>query len=156
VYLIYLIINMEENQFDNQLLPKENWFKRNWKWVVPIGCLSFIILFIGLIIGGAFWGISKITSDSDVTKHAINIINQNPEVQQKLGTNIETDGMFRGNISITNNTGEADISVPLKGTKGTGKAIIVGKKEFDKWNYEKIAVQIDETGEVIQINKVKE
>ncbi|WP_312557528.1 cytochrome c oxidase assembly factor Coa1 family protein [Empedobacter brevis] len=147
---------MEENQFDNQLLPKENWFKRNWKWVVPVGCLSFIILFIGLIIGGAFWGISKITSDSDVTKHAINIINQNPEIQQKLGTNIETNGMFRGNISITNNTGEADISVPVKGTKGTGNAIIVGKKEFDKWNYEKIAVQIDETGEVIQINKVKE
>ena len=147
---------MEENLFDNQLLPKKSWFKRNWKWVVPVGCLSFVILFTGLIIGGLFWGFSKITSDNDVTKHAINIINQNPEVQQKLGTNIIKDGMFRGNISITNDTGEANVSVPIRGTKGSGTAIIVGEKEFDKWNYEKIIVQIDETGELIQINKVKE
>ncbi|STE54731.1 cytochrome c oxidase assembly factor Coa1 family protein [Empedobacter falsenii] len=147
---------MEENQFDNQLLPKESWFKRNWKWVVPVGCLSFVILFFGLLIGGAFWGFSKLTSDSDVTKHAINIINQNPEVQQKLGADVKTNGVFTGNISITNDTGEANISVPIKGTKGSGTAIIVGEKEFDKWNYEKIAVQVDETGEVIEINKVKE
>ncbi|MGV0922602.1 cytochrome c oxidase assembly factor Coa1 family protein [Empedobacter tilapiae] len=147
---------MEENLFDNQLLPKKSWFKRNWKWVVPVGCLSFVILFTGLLIGGLFWGFSKITSDNDVTKHAINIINQNPEVQQKLGTNIIKDGMFRGNISITNDTGEANVSVPIRGTKGSGTAIIVGEKEFDKWNYEKIIVQIDETGELIQINKVKE
>ncbi|WP_314242519.1 cytochrome c oxidase assembly factor Coa1 family protein [Empedobacter tilapiae] len=124
--------------------------------VVPVGCLSFVILFTGLIIGGLFWGFSKITSDNDVTKHAINIINQNPEVQQKLGTKIIKDGMFRGNISIANDTGEANISVPIRGTKGSGIAIIVGEKEFDKWNYEKIIVQIDETGELIQINKVKE
>ena len=86
----------------------------------------------------------------------INIINQNPEVQQKLGTDVKTNGIFSGNISVSNNTGEANISVPIKGTKGSGTAIIVGEKEFDKWNYEKIAVQVDETGEVIEINKVKE
>ncbi len=147
---------MEENHYDNQLLPKESWFKRNWKWIVPIDCLSFVILFFGLLIGGAFWGFSKLTSDSDVTKHAINIINQNPEVQQKLGTDIKTDGMFSGNISVSNNTGEANIFDPIKGTKGSGTAIIVGQKEFDKWNYEKIAVQVDDTGEVIEINRVKE
>ncbi len=45
---------MEENHYDNQLLPKESWFKRNWKWIVPIDCLSFVILFFGLLIGGAF------------------------------------------------------------------------------------------------------
>lgn len=147
---------MEENQYDNQLVSKGNWFNRNWKWAVPVGCLSFVIIFIGLIVGGAFWGFSKITSDSDVTKHAISIINHNPEVQQKLGTNIVTDGMFSGSLSVSNDTGDADISVPIKGTKGTGKAIIVAEKEFNKWNYEKIAVQIDETGEVITIEKLKE
>ena len=57
--------------------------------VVPVGCLSFVILFIGLIIGELFLGFNKVISDSDVTKHAINIINQNPEDQQKLGTNIK-------------------------------------------------------------------
>jgi hypothetical protein len=147
---------MEENQYDNQLMPKENWFKRNWKWAVPVGCLGFFILFIALIVGGAFWGFSKITSDSDVTKHALNIINHDPEIQAKLGTDIKSDGMFRGNISVSNDTGEADISVPIKGTKGSGTAIIVGKKEFNKWNYEKIAVQIDDTGEVIEIKRLIE
>ena len=123
---------------------------------MPVGCLSFVIIFIGLIVGSAFWGFSKITSDSDVTKHAISIINHNPEVQQKLGTNIETDGVFSGNISVSNNTGVADISVPSKGSKGSGTAIIVGEKEFDKKKKKKIAVEIDETGEVIQLIRYKE
>ena len=147
---------MEETQYDNQLVPRGNWFKRNWKWALPVGCITFFILFIAFIVGGAFWGFSKITKDSDVTKHAINIINHNPEIQQKLGTNIETDGMFSGNMSVSNNTGVADISVPIKGSKGSGTAIIVGEKEFDKWKYEKIAVEIDETGEVIQLIRYKE
>ena len=37
---------MEETQYDNQLVPRGNWFKRNWKWAVPVGCLTFFILFM--------------------------------------------------------------------------------------------------------------
>ena len=147
---------MQESEFNNQLIPKEKWFKRNWKWAVPIGCLSFIGLFIVLLIGGAFWGISKVVNDNDVTSHAISIINHNPEVEQQLGTNIETDGIFSGNIAVSNDKGVVDISVPIKGSKGTGKALIKGKKEFDKWNYENISVYVDETKELIEIQKIKE
>ena len=49
---------MEETQYDNQLVPRGNWFKRNWKWAVPVGCLTFFILFIAFIVGGAFFSLS--------------------------------------------------------------------------------------------------
>lgn len=139
--------------FDNELVKPKSWFSRNWKWAVPLGCLSTIGLFFVLLFGGIFFGLTKMMGSNDGTTQAISIINQDPNIKSKLGDNIETDGMFSGNISTSNDTGEMNISVPVKGSKGTGKAIIVAEKEFDKWSYEKIAVQIDETGEVIQIQK---
>lgn len=139
--------------FDNELVKPKSWFSRNWKWAVPLGCLSTIGLFFVLLFGGIFFGVTKMMGSNDGKKQAISIINQDPNIKSKLGDNIETNGMFSGNISTSNDTGEMNISVPVKGSKGTGKAIIVAEKEFDKWNYEKIAVQIDETGEVIQIQK---
>ncbi|MBS7334325.1 MAG: hypothetical protein KIG88_12085 [Weeksellaceae bacterium] len=139
--------------FDNELVKPKSWFNRNWKWAVPLGCLSTIGLFFVLLFGGLFFGVSKMMSSNDGTTQAISIINQDQNVKEKLGENIETDGIFSGNISTSNNSGEMNISVPVKGSKGTGTAIIIAEKEFDKWNYEKIAVQIDETGEVIQIQK---
>ncbi|QTV06755.1 cytochrome c oxidase assembly factor Coa1 family protein [Faecalibacter bovis] len=139
--------------FDNELVKPKSWFNRNWKWAVPLGCLSTIGLFFVLLFGGLFFGVSKMMSSNDGTTQAVSIINQDQNVKEKLGENIETDGIFSGNISTSNNTGEMNISVPVKGSKGTGTAIIIAEKEFGKWNYEKIAVQIDETGEVIQIQK---
>ncbi len=99
---------MDEKQFDNQLLPKENWFKRNWKWAVPVGCLSMVGLFIVLLVGGAFWGISKVVNDNDVTSHAMSIINHNSEVKEQLGTNIETDGISTSQMSYDSRIANLD------------------------------------------------
>lgn len=141
--------------FDNELVKPKSWFSRNWKWAVPLGCFSTIGIFVVALIALGVFGLSKAFSgNNNVTDQAISIINQDTKVKNILGNDIITDGMFSGNISTSNDTGEANISVPIKGSKGTGKALIIAEKEFDKWNYEKIAVQIDETGEVIQIQKI--
>lgn len=140
--------------FDNELVQPKSWFNRNWKWAVPVGCLSFIGLFVvGAIILGVI-GFTKIFSgNNDVTEKAIKIINHDKSVTEKLGDNIETDGMFSGNISTVNDKGNADISVPIKGDKGTGRTMIKAEKLNDEWKYNQISVKIDETGEVIEIEK---
>lgn len=140
--------------FDNELVQPKSWFNRNWKWAVPVGCLSFIGLFvIGSIILGVIGFTKVFTGNNNVTEKAIEIINHDATVTEKLGKNIETDGMFSGNISTTNDTGTANISVPIKGDKGTGRTIIKAEKQFDEWKYEQISVKIDETGEVIEFQK---
>ena len=54
---------------------------------------------------------------------------QSPEVRQALGEPVEKDGMVNGRININNDAGSADLTVPLKGTKGTGSLHIVSEKE---------------------------
>ncbi len=38
-------------------LIQESWWKRNWKWVVPVGCGVFFIVGIILVVGGVIWGV---------------------------------------------------------------------------------------------------
>ena len=41
----------------DQAMPQKSWFGRNWKWVVPVGCLTPILVcggFFTLIFGAVF------------------------------------------------------------------------------------------------------
>ncbi|MBF0597753.1 cytochrome c oxidase assembly factor Coa1 family protein [Faecalibacter rhinopitheci] len=142
------------NNFDNQLVKPESWFTRNWKWALPLGCLSTIGLFVvGIILFGII-GFSKIfNGNNDVKSKAIDLINNEQVIVQQLGSPIDSNGMMQGAISTTNDGGNADISVPLKGPNGTGTTFIKAVKVNDEWNYERIAVQIDKTNEIIEIRK---
>lgn len=133
----------------NELIARKNWWDRNWKWFVPTGCLSLIIIF-GLFIGGIFFGITSMMKDSDAYKESMIAVKNNKLVVEKLGNPIETDGMISGSISTTNNTGECDLQIPLKGPKGKGTLFIIASKR-GKWKYEQMSVYIDKTDEEIDL-----
>lgn len=134
---------------DDHYQPKQNWWDRNWKWFVPMGCLSLIIIF-GLFIGGIFFGITSMMKDSDAYKESMTAVQNNKLVVEKLGNPIETDGMISGSISTSNNTGECDLQIPLKGPKGKGTLFVIASKR-GKWKYEQMSVYIDKTDEEIDL-----
>ncbi|MCD0466285.1 cytochrome c oxidase assembly factor Coa1 family protein [Flavobacterium sp. ENC] len=136
---------MEENY--NEV--KKNWWDRNWKWFVPTGCLSLIVLF-GLFIAGIFFGVTSFMKDSDVYKDAIYQVRQNKEVIQQLGSPVETDGMPSGSINVSNNTGECDLEIPIKGSKGTGILFVTAHKRV-KWTYDELTVYVNATEKEINL-----
>jgi len=70
---------------------------------------------------------------------------------EQLGAPVETAGIMQGNISTTNNSGEVDIKIPLKGPKGRGSVTIKGQKIDGEWFYEEFYVIIKETNEKINL-----
>lgn len=114
--------------------PRKNWFQRNWKWFVPTGCLTLLII-AGLVITGIYFGVTSIMKDSDVYRHSFEVTQKNPQVIEKIGTPIEADGMINGTISTTNSSGEAAFDIPVKGPKGKGKIHVVAYKEHNVWLY---------------------
>lgn len=134
---------------DDHYQPKQNWWDRNWKWFVPTGCLSLIIIF-GLFIGGIFFGVTSMMKDSDAYKESMTAVQNNKLVVEKLGNPIETDGMISGSINTTNNTGECDLQIPLKGPKGKGTLFVIASKR-GKWKYEQLSVYIEKTDEEIDL-----
>jgi len=128
---------------------KKDWFTRNWKWFVPTGCLSILVLF-GLFIAGIFFGVTSIMKDSDAYKGAMTEAQNNKLVIEKLGNNIESDGMVSGSINVNNDTGNCDIQIPIKGSKGTGTLFVVATKR-GKWKYNELSVYIQKTEEEINL-----
>ncbi len=84
-------------------------------------------------------------------EQAIHLVENTPEVEAYLGSNIEIDGMFDGNISLNNDDGEIDLKAPIKGSEGKGVLVIKGEKIDGEWTYEYLYVLIKDTNEKINL-----
>ena len=132
-------------------VSQKSWFGRNWLWVLPVGgCLTIILLFV-FGVGAIFFGVSKMFTTSTPYEHAIQLAKSNTDVIEILGQPIETDGIISGNISLKNDDGEADFTIPIKGPNGKARITVVGEKEYGKWTYENLFVLIKETHEEINL-----
>lgn len=129
----------------------QSWWKRNWKWAVPVGgCLTIIVLCIALA-GSIVFGVSKMFSGSEPYATALEKTLSNEQVIELLGEPIETDGLMQGSINYKNDDAEADFSIPIKGPKGNGKIYIVGTKHNDVWSYSEMEVRIYKNNEIINL-----
>ncbi|TDP01529.1 cytochrome c oxidase assembly factor Coa1 family protein [Flavobacterium sp. 245] len=131
------------------IVDKRSWWNRNWKWFVPTGCLSLIVLF-ALFLVGVFFEVTSIIKDSDAYKESMTRVEHNKIIIEKLGSPIETDGMVSGTVSSTNDIRKCDVQVPLKGPKGKATLFVVGEKR-GTWKYSEMSVYIEKTGEKINL-----
>ena len=120
---------------------KRGWWSRNWKWFVPVGCLSIvavvavvIVLIVTLVFGAL--------KSSDVYKQAMSKATANPTVISELGQPIESGWMVSGSISVSGSSGEADISIPISGPKKSGTIFAVGRKSAGEWKFSRLEVEV--------------
>ena len=136
----------------NKLIEdKRSWWDRNWKWFVPTGCMSLIVLF-ALFLFGVFFEVTSIIKDSDAYIESMELVQHNKILIEKLGSPIETDGMVSGTVSAVNDIRKCDVQVPLKGPKGKATLFVVGEKR-GKWKYSEMSVYIEKTDEKIDLLK---
>jgi len=88
--------------------------------------------------------------ESDAYAGAMKEVQQNEIVKQKLGTPIETDGMVSGSINVSNNTGNCDLQIPIKGSKGKGTLFVIAVKKGE-WKYNELSVYVNATDEEIDL-----
>lgn len=136
---------------NNVLIEQPSWWKRNWKWAVPVGgCLTIVLLFIALV-GLGIFGVSKLFSSSQPYAYALEQATTNEQVIELLGEPVEASGIMQGSINLSNNEGNANIAIPIKGPNGKGKVYVVGEKRNDTWTYSELEVRIEENSEVINL-----
>ena len=141
-------MNQPETNLHHQ--PKKSWWQRNWKWIVPTGCLSLIALVVIFVVA-VFFTVTSMMKESTPYMESYETATTNSYVIENLGEPIEQSGLLQGNISITNNTGEANISIPLEGSKGTGTIYVIASKYNGTWSYTKMSVYLDSTKETIDL-----
>ena len=129
---------------------QKSWFSRNWGWVLGGGCLTLIILVI-VFFGSIFFGVTKMFTSSTPYKYAMEQTVTNEKVISLLGEPIEKDGIMQGNISLNGDDGEADFRIPIKGTNGEARIVVVARKNYGEWIYEQLYVQIKDTKEQVNL-----
>jgi hypothetical protein len=129
---------------------RPNWWSRNWKWFVPVGCLSTLLLFAGgiaLLITFVF-GMMKST---DVYSQALQRAKANPQVVEALGTPI-TDGYFTsGSIQESGPSGSAELSIPISGPKGSATIYLEARKSTGQWSFNKLVVETEQPSQRIDL-----
>ena len=129
---------------------RTHWWGRNWKWFVPTGCLAILLLgvaFIAFIIAIVF-GALKAT---DVYQTALTKAKRDPEVVNALGSPIEAGFFVSGNTNVSGSSGSADMTIPISGTKGKGAIHFVASKFAGKWSFSKLVVDVEKTGQTIDL-----
>jgi hypothetical protein len=132
-------------------LPRPNWFGRNWKWVVPLGCL-LPVLFAGGCGLLAFLFATGIMKQSDAYKIALARAQANPAVIEAIGSPISQTGIVSGNSNVNGPTGQANLSIPLSAPKGKVTLYVEAMKSADLWVFQTMVVKIEKTGERIDLN----
>jgi Cytochrome oxidase complex assembly protein 1 len=130
--------------------PKPNWWKRNWKWFVPTGCLSIALLFVAFAASVVLIVFSAVKS-TDVYKDALARAKAHPAVIEALGSPVTEGFLVSGNTNVNGASGEANLSIPVSGPKGKGTIYIAATKSLGRWNYSGIVLEIATTHQRIDL-----
>jgi hypothetical protein len=125
-------------------LQKPNWWKRNWKWFMPLGCLSIAVLFVVFVASIALIVFSAVKS-TDVYKDAVARAKAHPAVIEILGSPIREGFLVSGNTNVNGASGEANLSIPISGPKGKGTIYVAATKSLGQWNYSGLVLEIANT-----------
>ncbi|TDW52508.1 cytochrome oxidase complex assembly protein 1 [Flavobacterium sp. 270] len=136
---------------DDYYEPANSWWDKNWKWFVPTGCVTIIMLLV-LFAAEILLGVASILTESDAYKEAMDKVQHNELVVKQLGNPIEKDGMISGNIDADDDSGNCDLEIPIKGPKGAGVLFVTAHKN-GKWIFDELSVYVNKTNTEINLLK---
>ena len=130
--------------------PKSNWWKRNWKWFVPLGCFSIALLFV-VFIGSVVVIVFSAVKSTDVYKDALARAKSHPAVIEALGSPVTEGFLVSGTTSVNGASGEANLAIPVSGLKGKGTIYVAAKKSLGRWEYSGLVLEIANTHQRIDL-----
>jgi hypothetical protein len=117
-------------------MSKLNWWGRNWKWVVPIlicggGLPLLALLYVGLL------------KDSEPCQYALARAKADLRVQAALGEPIREGFLVSGTLKgAAAEGGQANLSIPVSGPKGSGAILVVAARSGGRWHYSAIELTV--------------
>ncbi len=131
-------------------VKQPHWMQRNWKWFVPVGCLSLLALAAAALVGFFFLIMGWIQS-SDVYQLALEQARTHPELIEALGEPIEDSFITTGSISTSGSGGQADLKTYLQGPQGGARLFIVAEENNGVWTFQSLTARVDSDDTLIDL-----
>lgn len=137
------------NPFDDITIPKTT---KHTKSTKTKRIIVKILSGIGVLILFAFfmWTvISKSFIESWAYENAFRIAENNIELVHSIGKPIVQKGFVLGSINTSSDSGTADLIVPVKGTKGSGKLLVYAVKQNGTWKMKELVFENKEKNSLL-------
>lgn len=122
---------------------------RNWKWILPAGCLGLILGAVALVAGIFFVAMLAMKS-SDVYQGALKAAQAHPAAIERLGEPIKDGWFVKGNVKVDAGGGSANLEIPVSGPKKSGTLFVRAVSPDGSWMYERLDLAA-EGGETISL-----
>jgi hypothetical protein len=132
--------------------PRSNWWTRNWKWFVPAGCLTILVLFL-VFVGSIVVIVFSAIKSTEPYKDAFTRAKMHPAVTEALGSPNKEGFFVSGNTNVNGAAGEANLATPISGRKGKGTIYVKAAKSLGRWSYSDLVVEIQATRNRIDLLK---
>jgi hypothetical protein len=120
----------------------KSWKDRHPGWTIALAA-SLVVGVLVVFLCCVFGIIEYSFRHSDVYHMALERAGSNPEVVERLGQDIHSEWIWQGNISLQNSDGNANMTIPIAGSKGTGKIHLVAKKRCGLWSFNDLEFEPD-------------
>jgi TonB family protein len=128
---------------------------RNWKWMVPAGCLG-LLLGLATLIGGVFFVVMSAMKSSDVYQGALKVAQSSPAAVERLGEPISDGWLVKGNVRHEGGRGNANFDIPLSGPKKSGTLRVWATTQGGEWTYERLDLEAEGEAPVSLIDRSRE
>jgi Cytochrome oxidase complex assembly protein 1 len=129
---------------------RPNWWNRNWKWFVPLGCFSVALLFFAFV-GSIVVIVFSAMKSTDVYKEALARAKMHPAVIEALGSPIKDGFLVSGNTNVNRTSGESNLAIPISGPKREGTIYVSANKSLGQWTYSGLVVEVGQTHQRIDL-----
>jgi hypothetical protein len=136
----------------DQTIPQGGWWSRNWKWFVPVGCLSLLAT-CGCCIGGTFLFGVNMVKGSRAYQEALTRAKADPDVQAALGTPIEAGLMTQFSANSSGGETQTSARIPISGPKGEGAIFVKSLERGPELTFQQLDVVIGQ--QVIHLSGVE-
>lgn len=134
---------------------RPGWWKRNWKWFVPVTLVCMLLLGAGVIALIVTLVMGTVKSSTPYTM-ALAQAKADPAVIAELGTPIEAGWYVTGSISTSGQNGNADLSIPIHGPNKSATLHVIALKSamvagMEDWKITKLEMTVDGRSEPIDL-----
>ena len=127
-----------------------SWWRRYRTLLVAASVVSIV-----LAIGGLLMLVLSLTvglmRSSGAYQQAVAAARADETVTETLGTPIEEGFFVAGEIQLTNDSGFANLSIPISGPDGEATIYVEAEKSAGDWSFRALEVVVHDTGQWIHL-----
>jgi hypothetical protein len=121
---------------------RKSWLEQNARWKIPLGCLTLMFL-VAMFVALLMTVITTSFRSSDVYKQAMAQAAANEQVHTQIGDPIKADWLISGELKVNGDSGSANLSIPISGSRGRGTIRAVASKSGGVWRFSFLQVVVE-------------